>query len=153
MIQKIKRAILAISTGVLLFTPLLAPVAVHAADPVPGADINSGLCNGANLTATDKTCDPKTDSDKVNGRVNTIVTAVINLFSLVVGIVAVIMIIIGGLKYITSGGDSGNVTGAKNTILYAVIGLVVVALAQFIVKFVIGRATKETATSAIFLFR
>ena len=61
------------------------------------------------------------------------------MFSAIVGIIAVVMIIVGGIKYITSGGDSGNVTAAKNTILYAVIGLVVVALAQIIVKFVLGR--------------
>lgn len=69
--------------------------------------------------------------------VDTVITRVINLFSYIVGVISVIMIIIGGLKYITSGGDSGNVTGAKNTILYAVIGLVVVALAQLIVRFVL----------------
>jgi hypothetical protein len=54
------------------------------------------------------------------------------------------MIIIGGLKYITSSGDSNNITSAKNTILYAIIGLVVVALAQFIVKFVLGKATNNS---------
>jgi len=48
------------------------------------------------------------------------------------------MIIFGGFKYITSGGDAGGVTGAKNTILYAIVGLVIVALAQVIVRFVIG---------------
>jgi hypothetical protein len=56
-------------------------------------------------------------------------------------VVAVIMIIVGGLKYITSGGDSGNITSAKNTILYAIVGLIVVALAQIIVRFVLERAT------------
>jgi hypothetical protein len=45
------------------------------------------------------------------------------------------------LKYITSGGDSGNITGAKNTILYAIIGLVVVALAQIVVRFVLAKAS------------
>ena len=49
------------------------------------------------------------------------------------------MIMVGGLKYMTSQGDSANVASAKNTILYAVIGLVVVALAQVIVKFVLDR--------------
>lgn len=62
---------------------------------------------------------------------------IINIFSIVVGVISVIMIIIGGLKYITSSGDSNNVTSAKNTILYAVIGLVVVAFAQIIVLFVL----------------
>lgn len=75
-----------------------------------------------------------------NDRFNALISNVINIFSLVVGVVAIIMIIIGGFRYITSGGDSGNVTGAKNTILYAIIGLVIVALAQFIVRFVIGKA-------------
>ena len=53
------------------------------------------------------------------------------------------MIMVGGFKYITSGGDSGNITGAKNTILYAVVGLVVVALAQIIVRFVLARTTTQ----------
>jgi hypothetical protein len=51
------------------------------------------------------------------------------------------MIIIGGFQYITSSGDSGKVGTAKNTILYAIIGLVIVALAQFIVRFVLSRVT------------
>jgi hypothetical protein len=52
------------------------------------------------------------------------------------------MIIWGGLRYITSGGDSAKITSAKNTIIYALIGLVVVALAQFIVKFVLAKVTQ-----------
>ena len=51
------------------------------------------------------------------------------------------MIVVGGLKYITSGGDSSNVTGAKNTILYAIIGLIIVALAQLLVRFVLRTVT------------
>ena len=47
------------------------------------------------------------------------------------------MIIVGGIKYITSGGDSGNISGAKNTIIYAVIGLIIVALAQMLVHYVL----------------
>ncbi len=72
--------------------------------------------------------------------VDGIISTVINVLSIVVGVVAVIMIIIGGLKYITSSGDSANVTSAKNTILYAIIGLVVVAMAQIIVLFVLDKA-------------
>jgi hypothetical protein len=49
---------------------------------------------------------------------------------------------VGGLKYITSQGDPNATATAKNTILYAAIGLVVVALAQVIVRFVIGRFVK-----------
>jgi hypothetical protein len=146
MIQRIKQLILAVTTGALLFAPMLAPVAVNAASAT-----DQGLCNGAKLDVSNAACSNTDNATEANTRVNGIIKTVIDLFSLVVGIIAVIMIIIGGLKYITSGGDSGNVTGAKNTILYAVIGLVVVALAQFIVKFVLGKATKSDAS--IFLFR
>ncbi len=73
--------------------------------------------------------------------INGILKTVLNIFSAVVGFIAVIMIIVGGLKYIMSQGESSNVNGAKNTILYAVVGLVVVAVAQIIVKFVLTKVT------------
>ncbi|MDZ7744458.1 MAG: pilin [Candidatus Saccharibacteria bacterium] len=71
--------------------------------------------------------------------VESVVATAISLFSLVVGIAAVIMLIIGGFKYIISSGDSNNINSAKNTILYAIIGLVIAALAQVLVRFVLGR--------------
>ena len=49
------------------------------------------------------------------------------------------MIIIGGVKYVTSGGSSEKTTSAKDTILFAIVGLIVVALAQIIVKFVLHK--------------
>lgn len=61
-----------------------------------------------------------------------------NTILYIVGIVAVIMLIVGGIRYITSGGDAKKVTDAKNTILYAIIGLVIALLAFAIVNFVIG---------------
>ncbi len=60
-----------------------------------------------------------------------------NIILFLIGAVAVIMIIIGGFRYVVSGGDSSGVEGAKNTILYAVIGLIVAALSFAIVNFVI----------------
>ncbi len=56
----------------------------------------------------------------------------------VIGAIAVIMIVIGGLRYVLSGGDSSQITAAKNTILYAIIGIVVAILAYAIIQFVIG---------------
>ncbi len=73
-----------------------------------------------------------------------LITNIINIFSVIVGVIAVIMIIVGGLKYITSGGESSNVSGAKNTIIYAIVGLIVVALAQFIVRFVLTNTNNAT---------
>lgn len=93
------------------------------------------VCEGISLTGG--SCQEQPGQPTINSTL----TLVINILSMVVGVAAVIMIIIGGLRYITSGGDSAGVNGAKNTILYAVIGLVIVALAQVIVRFVLDRVT------------
>ncbi len=61
-----------------------------------------------------------------------------NTILYIVGIIAVIMLIIGGIKYVISGGDSKKVTDAKNTVLYAIIGLVIAVFAYAIVNFVIS---------------
>lgn len=71
--------------------------------------------------------------------VDSAVKSVINILSVVVGVIAVIMVIIGGLKYVTSNGDSNQISSAKNTIIYALIGLVVVAIAQAVVRFVLNK--------------
>jgi cytochrome bd-type quinol oxidase subunit 2 len=136
MIQTIKSYILKALVAAMLLTPVVVPATASA------ANIDNNLCKGANLSVTDGGCE---DGDP-EGRVNGLITLIINIFSIVVGVVAVVMIIIGGLKYITSSGDSNNVTSAKNTILYAIIGLVVVALAQFIVKFVLAKAINADTT-------
>ena len=78
---------------------------------------------------------------------------VTNTVLYIVGIIAVIMLIIGGIRYVISGGDSKKVTDAKNTVLYAIIGLVIAFLAFAIVNFVISalpnsnndKSTEETA--------
>ena len=62
---------------------------------------------------------------------------VTNVVLYIVGAVAVIMLIIGGVKYVVSGGDAKKVTDAKNTVLYAIIGLIICFLAFAIVNFVI----------------
>jgi hypothetical protein len=64
----------------------------------------------------------------------------LNLFSAIAGITAVIMLIIAGSKYVTSSGNPERTNQAKDTILYAVIGLVLVALAQIIIKLVLHKA-------------
>ena len=67
-----------------------------------------------------------------------ILKQVTNTILYIVGIIAVVMLIIGGIKYLLSGGDSKKVTDAKNTVLYAIIGLVVCFLSFAIVNFVIS---------------
>ncbi len=70
---------------------------------------------------------------------DSVFTKIVNILLFLIGAVSVIMLIIGGIKYTISGGDSGQVTSAKNTILYAIIGLVVAFLAFAIVNFVLDK--------------
>lgn len=72
----------------------------------------------------------------------------INTFLYIIGALSVIMIIFGGFKYITSAGDSTSVTSAKNTIMYAVIGLVVTVLAGFIANFAVNLFEPEPSLSS-----
>ena len=67
-----------------------------------------------------------------------IIPRVINLMLFIVGVLAVIMLIWGGIRYVISGGNSDRVKDAKNTILYAIVGLVVAILGYAVVNWVIG---------------
>ncbi len=70
---------------------------------------------------------------------------VVNLLLFLVGAISVIMLIIGGIRYIVSAGDQNQVTGAKNTILYAVVGIVVAVIAYGIVNFVLEQLYTKPA--------
>lgn len=148
MLKRLKVSVLAIA----LFGGFLVPLSAS------GASIKDSVCKGTNLSFSTQASTQKagesdeafakrqaTEGCTANGAnedsLNGLVGKIVNIISIIVGIIAVIMIIIGGFKYITSGGDAGKVTSAKNTILYAVIGIVIVALAQFIVKFVLGQSS------------
>ncbi len=136
MIQKIKNKLLILGTLLTLTVPLAIPAAASAAPP----QIKENLCQGVSLDVTGAPADCKTGAG-ISSFQDTL-TTVINIISILVGVVAVIMIIFGGFKYITSSGDAEKVKGAKNTILYGLIGLIIVALAQIIVKFVLNQTTK-----------
>jgi hypothetical protein len=65
------------------------------------------------------------------------VKIIVNILLYILGAIAVVMIVIGGVRYTTSNGDSSAISGAKNTILYSVVGLIVAILAYAIVNFVV----------------
>lgn len=99
---------------------------------------SAALCNGTPKDCLNKgvnKIDDGTDGDKLAS----LIKNVVNVLLFIVGVAAVIMIIIGGLRYVTSSGDSSQVTAAKNTVLYSVVGLVVAALAYAIVNFVVDK--------------
>ncbi|MFA5004362.1 MAG: hypothetical protein WC498_03770 [Candidatus Saccharimonadales bacterium] len=119
-----------IATLGLLFV-ILAPQTVAAYSPLgdacSAAGNNSSACANAN-----------TQNNPLTGPNGTFVK-VTRIIALIAGVAAVIMIVIGGLQFITSGGDSQRVSGARNMILYAVIGLVIIVLAQAIITFIISK--------------
>lgn len=88
--------------------------------------------------------DQPVDLFGVSGTFSTIT----NVLLFIIGAIAVIMIVIGGLRYVISGGDSNQVTAAKNTILYAIVGIIVAILAYAVVNFVIGSFLPGSAGGA-----
>lgn len=125
--------------GILLSTLLLlaAPLSISIASPmlVAAATPQDEICSGVGLTGSSGTgCG---DQGKQAFQV---IGTIINVLSVLIGIASVVMIMIAGFRFITSGGDSGKVAAARSGIVYAIIGLIVVVLAQAIVHFVIGAA-------------
>ena len=88
--------------------------------------------NGANCTKSPNSTTP--DQLFQNGGV---FQTIVNVMLFLIGAVAVIMLIYGGIRYTISGGDAKNVTTAKNTILYAIVGIIVAVLAYAIVNFIL----------------
>lgn len=121
--KKIQSIIAAFILSVSFGTMALAPVTYAAC-----SDAKSCVTDG--LKATGGT------SSKTS--VNDIFKTIVNVLLFVIGAISVIMIIVGGIKYTTSNGDSSSVTSAKNTILYAVVGLLVSMFAYAIVNFVVS---------------
>ncbi len=131
--NRVKALILSVVAAFVMLVPVAAPVMAQV-------EPNDNLCAGVDLDA-DSDCNSIKTSGEAES-VTDLANTIIDIFSLIVGIVSVIMIIIAGLRYITSGGEAQNVTNAKNTILYAIVGLVIVIFAQTIVKFVITKLTE-----------
>lgn len=127
---------LALSTGVcsVVIAGMVAPSASALSASQPLQTFAAGV------SAQDQV---KKGIDNAGGTVNnfnigTAITNIINIMLYALGAIAVIMIIIGGIRYTTSNGDSNGIQSAKNTILYAVAGLVVAILAYAIVNFVVS---------------
>lgn len=111
---------------------MLSPVAAFAFDPFeqPCTDVpDSSFC---------KNVDQQAGEDRIVGP-NGIITRITKVFVFLTGALSVIVIIIGGLKYALANGDSNAVSSAKNTILYALIGLFVAIFSQTIAVFVLEK--------------
>ena len=102
--------------------------------PLASAEFSGGVQGGADSARGE---DQTTELFGQTGIFRTIT----NVLLFVLGAISVIMIIIGGLRYVVSGGNATAVTAAKNTILYAIVGVVVALLAYAIINFVLNSFT------------
>lgn len=126
----IKKLGLITAAFALAATALFVPVVpVSAADNC--GDISGGIQSGVN-------CGDNGNVPTTLFGSGSIFTTVVNVLLFIIGAISVIMLIWGGIRYTTSAGNSNNVTAAKNTIMYAIIGLVIAFLAFAIVNWVLG---------------
>lgn len=113
---------------------LIVPTVALAVAPAVNAEsdftLNSGVSSAKGDGVSDNTASPES-----------LVKQFVNIFLFAVGALSVIMLIWGGIRYTTSAGDSNKVQAAKNTVLYAIVGLVIAILAYAIVNMVIGKFT------------
>lgn len=126
--KKIKHSILSLA----LLLGLLAPAALPT---VVGAQISQeskdAACEGLG-TSGGGGCNGSSGNSVMN-----LVSTAVEVLSWIIGVVAVIMVIVGGFKFVVSAGDANGVKSARSTIIYALVGLVVAALAQILVRFVL----------------
>ena len=120
-----KQTIKTLLLGLVIGSAFVAMPLVASSD-IASAQVSDGL----DMTKTTETGTRTVDN---------LIENVINILLWAIGIIAVIMIIIGGIRYATSNGDSNQVSAAKNTIMYSVVGLVIAIFAYAIVKFVIDK--------------
>lgn len=120
-----KKIALFVALFAVLGLALVTTAPAHAINVFPtcGADSNSTVCSAT--------------TDKLFGA-GGFWNRILETFTFIIGAISVLMIIIGGIRYTTSNGDQSAITSAKNTILYAIIGLIVAILSYGIVHFVIA---------------
>jgi len=130
-ISKIVTALLTIGLGIAL---VATPVSALGEG---GASAGIGAARGDN-----------TPSNLVNGD-SSIIKRAINIMLFAVGVLSVVMLIFGGFRYVISGGKKESVTNAKNTILYAIVGLLVAVFAYAIINFILGAALSGGSTTNV----
>lgn len=148
MLKTFKNKLIILIAALTLTAPAIIPLQASAAtctgNPI-ATNVGSGV-DQATGASPNTTCGA-TEGSLTPG-ISAIAKKVVNIFSILVGIISIIMIIYAGFRYITSGGESGNVTNAKNTLIFAIVGLVIVVLAQLIVHYVLSTASTITSTPA-----
>lgn len=133
-----KKTIKQVLAGLLLVPVLALGVNTVVSVTPAAADPATQITSGINST---------TDGTGPTTNLSSVFKTVVNVLLFVIGAVSVVMLIVGGIRYTLSAGNSSAVTAAKNTIMYAIIGLIVAFLAYAIVNWVLGALQGNAATS------
>lgn len=128
------KIVLAGLAGLFIIATPAAVAALPAPSVLVASDAKSAICDGLAATGGGANC----AAPKGSSTIPDIIKLALTLLSFAAGVAAVIMIVVAGIRYITSGGDASGVKGAKDAIIYAVVGLIVVALSQGIVRLVLS---------------
>lgn len=112
-------------------TMALAPVSLVAA-------ANTSVCSDPAAAKSAFCIGSQSPKDNISGPSGVLVQ-IANIVAIAAGLVMVIMIIVAGLRFVTSAGDSAGVEKAKNTILHSIIGIVVIVFARVLIWFLVTR--------------
>lgn len=121
-----KKIVQFIAGAALIFGIALIPIVPESANAI---DVIGDVCEGASDSAV---CDNSTEG------VDNFLGVLVNTLLFIVGLLAVIVIIVSGIRYVTSAGNATAVANAKNMLVAAIIGLVIAFLAYAIVNWVLG---------------
>ena len=129
-----RRVLALLSLLVAFCFPVLAAVPANAAfDPFENVCTGAGEQNSTVCTENNNS-----SGNPISGQDGILLRAA-RILAVLTGIASIIVMMIAGIKYITSGGDSNSINSAKNTMVYALVGLVITAVAQGIIVFVVNR--------------
>jgi hypothetical protein len=123
----------------LLLVPILLVVGFYASQgQVKALNLFSNTCQNAEAQDHSAVCNSQTGKDPLTGPQG-ILADITNIVSYIAGAAAIIMLVYGSIKYITSGGDANNVKNAKDTVFFALIGIAVIVLARSLILFVLSK--------------
>lgn len=119
--------------GLGIMSMAMPPVSVYAAG---SANILDEACSSGNASKSPNCDTSPTDENPLTGS-NGMLIKITHFIAIIAGFAAIVVIIISGMRYITSGGDTQKAVGARNALVGALVGLVIIALADVIIVAVV----------------
>jgi hypothetical protein len=131
-----------LTLSLLIAVPAMT-VSVLPTRPVLAVDLTGPICDpnqdGDRSDALDPVACGITDKAGAQSKIVDVIGDIVQILVFLVGAISVLMLVIGAIRYVVSGGDPAGTKGAKDSIIYALIGLIIAAVAQLLVIYVIGR--------------